>query len=876
MFIDGTLYTNKIVPYNSLALAPQTSDNDPYIVTASSLFSGFSKWNSWDNNASTYSLFANNTYSTVDGTHLLGTSKPGITESGEWTIIDLGVVKKLNRYTLTTTNNAAYLPASWNIIVSNDDVSYLSVDRKEEQVTTISTAYDYTLPIFEGRYVGIQIDKKIPSGAGFLGFSNLTFYEIIDTPELAVGEVNTYSSLGGDTSTVATKIGADLQFRGLSVGSSKVSLAQNTADIDIDVVEANIDHNALLNYDADQHRVINDNGTLTTELFSASKINTDLAAKANTVHTHTASNITDFNTAVDARISYPVSSVAGKTGVVALVSTDLTDFNTAVDARISYPVASVAGKTGVVELGGNDITYDNATSGLTATTVQSAIDEIDSVVDTIVASGGEANTSSSVGGTSLVLPKVGVDLPFKGLTATSTKIGITVNANDIGLDVVEANVNHDTLLNYDITQHRVINDSGTLTTELFSASKINTELATKANTNHTHVASNITDFSTATDARITLQKGAVNGLATLDEGGKVSASQLDLVGTTTTTKAEEFFGIDVYVDNIVYANKFVKLNSALFAAPQTSNVSPYTVSASSTFPTFSNWNSWDNNGSTYSLFANNTYSTVDGTHLLTTTKPGIAESGEWAVIDFGVVKRFNRYTLLTTDNANYLPASWNIISSNDNVTYTSVDKKEDLVTAISTSYDYTTPIFEGRFVGIQIHKKIPSASFTIGFSNLSFYEIIDTPEVGVINDAGVTNNDLWSADKIITQLDQKAEIFHTHTADAITDLVLTTCDLLVLNAGNGNVKFWVWSYGIERLVQYETGSTLVQDGFFTFPPQHRPSTASDTIMTAFTNGNVAGLGLIEMFATTTNNIKFSFPGQTSGWKWSSGTFSYSL
>ena len=54
--------------------------------------------------------------------------------------------------------------------------------------------------------------------------------------------------------------------------------------------------------------------------------------------------------------------------------------------------------------------------------------------------GGESNTASSSGGTSLVLPKSGVNLPFKGLTATSTKIGLTSNATDIGIDVNEANL----------------------------------------------------------------------------------------------------------------------------------------------------------------------------------------------------------------------------------------------------------------------------------------------------------------------------------------------------------------------------------------------------------------------------------------------------
>ncbi|WP_412474445.1 tail fiber domain-containing protein [Halobacteriovorax sp. YZS-2-1] len=55
-----------------------------------------------------------------------------------------------------------------------------------------------------------------------------------------------------------------------------------------------------------------------------------------------------------------------------------------------------------------------------------------------VSGGGETNTASSAGGTSLVLPKSGTDLPFKGLTSTSD-IALTANANDIQIGVSTSN-----------------------------------------------------------------------------------------------------------------------------------------------------------------------------------------------------------------------------------------------------------------------------------------------------------------------------------------------------------------------------------------------------------------------------------------------------
>ncbi len=57
----------------------------------------------------------------------------------------------------------------------------------------------------------------------------------------------------------------------------------------------------------------------------------------------------------------------------------------------------------------------------------------------------------------------------------------------------------------DATRHRQINDGGSGSTDLWSASKITTQLATKANTSHTHVASDVTNFSTAVSANTDVQ-----------------------------------------------------------------------------------------------------------------------------------------------------------------------------------------------------------------------------------------------------------------------------------------------------------------------------------------------------------------------------------
>lgn len=101
---------------------------------------------------------------------------------------------------------------------------------------------------------------------------------------------------------------------------------------------------------------------------------------------------------------------------------------------------------------------------------------------------------------------------------------IAVTGTVDGRDIASDGATQDSHI-ADATLHRIINDAGTSATELWSASKIDTEL-----TNQTHVAADITDFNTAADARITLQAGNANGLATLDGDGKVPASQLSLSG----------------------------------------------------------------------------------------------------------------------------------------------------------------------------------------------------------------------------------------------------------------------------------------------------------------------------------------------------------
>jgi hypothetical protein len=64
-----------------------------------------------------------------------------------------------------------------------------------------------------------------------------------------------------------------------------------------------------------------------------------------------------------------------------------------------------------------------------------------SIWSILASSTGEANTASNVGaGQGVWKAKTGVDLSFRSLTATSSKIALANNTNDIGIDVTEANL----------------------------------------------------------------------------------------------------------------------------------------------------------------------------------------------------------------------------------------------------------------------------------------------------------------------------------------------------------------------------------------------------------------------------------------------------
>jgi hypothetical protein len=132
-------------------------------------------------------------------------------------------------------------------------------------------------------------EGTVNADVGFVSTNDGAF--VLDTDDLVFTQFSGVSSGAVDSAsnvgTVGVGVfkqltGSDLEFYKLNSANNRLSIAVISSDrIDLTVNEGNIDHNALANYDVAQHRIINDAGTSATELWSASKISTELSSKLN-------------------------------------------------------------------------------------------------------------------------------------------------------------------------------------------------------------------------------------------------------------------------------------------------------------------------------------------------------------------------------------------------------------------------------------------------------------------------------------------------------------------------------------------------------------------------------------------------------------------
>jgi hypothetical protein len=80
----------------------------------------------------------------------------------------------------------------------------------------------------------------------------------------------------------------------------------------------------------------------------------------------------------------------------------------------------------------------------------------------------------------------------------------------------------------DTKRFYVGNGSDLPLTEFINYEQLNDYLTLKANLVHSHSSTDIDDFSTAVDERITLKKGVQNGIASLDANGLIPVTQIPI------------------------------------------------------------------------------------------------------------------------------------------------------------------------------------------------------------------------------------------------------------------------------------------------------------------------------------------------------------
>lgn len=238
-----------------------------------------------------------------------------------------------------------------------------------------------------------------------------------------------------------------------------------------------------------------------------------------------ASNLANWQNLADVTAS--VTSVNGEVGIVTLTTSDIPEgvnlyytaarFNTAFATKTTSDLAE-----------GTNLYYTN------------------SRFDTRLAT---KSTSDLPEGTRLYYTQSRFDTAFAGKTTSNLTEGSNLYYTDSRFDarlatkttsdLPEGSNLYYTIARFDArfsaktTDHLVEGGVNLYYTTLRANTDFDTRLATKSTSNLVE-GSNLYYTDTRVDARITLQKGAVNGLATLDGTGKIPLSQLPGESTTET------------------------------------------------------------------------------------------------------------------------------------------------------------------------------------------------------------------------------------------------------------------------------------------------------------------------------------------------------
>ena len=179
-------------------------------------------------------------------------------------------------------------PAGSDATVTTSAVDSAGAVMETDLIQTSAGAGDANKPV--------KLDATGKIDASMIDGNDVSYNDISNKPASFTpsGHDHTLSDIT-DAGTAAAAATGDFAAAGHDHDDDYLGIVAKAADSDkldgndssaFALTVHNHDHDALINYDVEEHRVINDGGTSTTELWSAHNINYHLSGKADSGHNH--------------------------------------------------------------------------------------------------------------------------------------------------------------------------------------------------------------------------------------------------------------------------------------------------------------------------------------------------------------------------------------------------------------------------------------------------------------------------------------------------------------------------------------------------------------------------------------------------------------